>query len=52
MTTKNSTIILELINDLLFKPCGLELKNIVTALESQEYEAHYFQVEDKKYSFE
>ena len=51
MTAKNSNIILELINDLLFKPCGLELKNVVAALESQEYAAHYFQVAEKKIQF-
>ena len=40
-----------LINDLLFKPCELELKNIVAASESQEYAAHFFQVEEKKIQF-
>ena len=51
MTAKNFNILIALINDLLFKPCGLELKNIVAALESQEYSAHDFQVEEKKVQF-
>jgi hypothetical protein len=35
---------LELINEHIFKACGLQLTNLVTEPESQEYAAHHFQL--------
>lgn len=42
---------LELINDLVFKPCDFNLKNIQSGSESQEYAAHTFQLDEYKILF-
>lgn len=42
---------LELIDKLVFKTCGLELSNIETEIESQEYFAHNFQLGGKNVKF-
>lgn len=42
---------LELIDKLVFKPCGLELTNVKPELESQEYFAHDFQLNSQNIKF-
>ena len=42
---------LELINELVFKPCNLSLKNIEPESESQEYAAHTFQLNEHQVVF-
>lgn len=42
---------LELINELVFKPCHFHLKNIKLESESQEYAAHTFQLNEYKIVF-
>ncbi len=42
---------LERINKSVFEPCGLELTNVETELESQEYFAHTFQLGGKNVKF-
>lgn len=42
---------LELIDQLIFKPCNLNLKNIKPEAESQEYAAHTFQLKEYKVLF-
>lgn len=42
---------LELINDLVFKPCDVSLKNIQPESESQEYAAHTFQLNEYQILF-
>lgn len=42
---------LQSINELVFKPCNLNLKNIETEPESQEYAAHRFLLKEKQIIF-
>ena len=42
---------LELINKYVFQVCGIELKNVETELESQEYFAHNFELNNQKVKF-
>jgi hypothetical protein len=42
---------LELINKYVFQACGIEIKNIEAELESQEYLAHIFDLNNKKVKF-
>lgn len=42
---------LELINKYVFQVCGIELKNAETELESQEYFAHNFELNNQKVKF-
>lgn len=42
---------IELINELIFKACNLEITNIVEELESREYAAHSFQLDKKTVKF-
>ena len=42
---------LELIDNLVFRTCGIEMKNVETELESQEYFAHNFQLAKKNVKF-
>ena len=42
---------LELINKYVFQVCGIELKNVETELESQEYFAHNFEFNNQKVKF-
>ena len=52
MTTSKITYSeLELIDNIVFKACGLELKNVETELESKEYFAHNFELGGQKVKF-
>ena len=52
MTTSKTTYSeLELIDKIIFKTCGLELKNVETELESREYFAHNFELSGQKIKF-
>jgi hypothetical protein len=42
---------LELINKYVFQVCGIEIKNVETELEGQEYFAHNFELNDVKVKF-
>ncbi len=42
---------LELINNCIFQVCGIELKNVETELESQEYFAQNFELNNEKVKF-
>jgi hypothetical protein len=42
---------LELISKYIFQVCGIELKNVETELESQEYFAHNFELNNQKVKF-
>ena len=42
---------LELINKYIFQACGIELKNVENELESQEYFAHNFELNNQKVKF-
>jgi len=42
---------LELINKAVFQVCGMELENVATELESQEYFAHTFELNKQKVKF-
>lgn len=42
---------LELIHKYIFRVCGIELKNVETELESQEYSAHNFELNNEKVKF-
>jgi hypothetical protein len=51
--TKSNKLItaLELLNKYVFQVCGIELKNVETELESQEYLAHNFELNNQKVKF-
>lgn len=51
INSKNIFPDLELINNLVFKPCGLNLSNFETELESQQYSACDFQLNKLKVKF-
>ena len=52
MNTKKITCAeIELINQLVFKPCNLDLENLEVELESQEYSAHTFQLNNDQVLF-